>query len=129
MMCPPLPHSPAAKNVVDYLMFRYRSLERPQPYLYYGALVLLVIVLPWARRYRMIVWTAGAIMLYHALISAVINNVQPRYVVVTNPFRAVLLATLAVIAARIGLLALDWLLIRRRKRETDLPAETAARPS
>ena len=37
------------------------------------------------------------VLLYHALISAVIDNVQPRYVLVVNPFRAILLALLALI--------------------------------
>lgn len=112
-LCPPLSGSAAVKEVVDYLTFRYRSLGRPQPYLYYGALIGLIHLLPWARRFRLPLYAAGGILLYHALISAVINNVQPRYVMVVNPFRAILLTLLAVIVIRLGLLLLDGLFARR----------------
>ncbi len=108
--CPPLPASPAAKSVVDYLMFRYRSLGRPQPYLYYGGLILLVLLLPWTRRYRLVLWSAGGILLYHALVSAVIGNVQPRYVLVTNPLRAILLSLLAVILFQLVGLVLNYII-------------------
>jgi hypothetical protein len=104
--------------VVDYLMFRYRSLGRPQPYLYYGGLILLVLFLPWARRYRLVLWSAGGILLYHTLISAVIDNVQPRYVLVINPFRAILLALLALILLQLGVLLVDWVTTRRKKTAT-----------
>jgi hypothetical protein len=111
-LCPPLSGSSMAKDVVDYLMFRYRSLGRPQPYLYYGLLTLLVFVPRWARRYWVVLLTAGALLLYHALISAVINNVQPRYVMVTNPFRAILLTLLVFLIFRIVIWGVDWLLSR-----------------
>lgn len=109
ILCPPLPDLPAVREVVDFVNFRYRSLGRPNPMLWYGALLVLALVIPWARRRYLTLVLAGSTYLFnHALISAVIHNVQPRYVVVTNPFRAMLLLTLVFIIA--GLL---WQMAKR----------------
>jgi hypothetical protein len=102
VMCPSLPHVPLAKDVVDSIAFRYRSLGRPRPFLWYGALLLLAVVLPWARRLLPVILTAGAIILNHAVIAGIISNVQPRYVVVVNPLRAVLLGFLFYIAVQLA---------------------------
>lgn len=110
-MCPALPDSPVLRQVVDAIAFRYRSLGRPQPHLWYGALAVLVLVVPWVRRrYLSVTLTAGVILLNHALISAVIANVQPRYVVVVNPMRVLLLSLLVYIVLKMSLYVLDALL-------------------
>lgn len=113
-MCPPLPHSPPLRSLVDFVAFRYRSLGRPQPHLWYGALILLVLILPWARRYWPLLFSLGAVLLNHALISALLSNIQPRYVVVTNPMRAVLLCLLFFLVITLAVRLLDWLLTGRR---------------
>ena len=101
-LCPPWPDSPTVRRVVDTLSFRYRSLGRPNPMLWYGALWLLVLIVPWMRRRYLMLVLAGSVFLFnHALISAVIDNVQPRYVMVTNPFRALLLLTLLYLLLRL----------------------------
>ena len=120
-LCPPLPHVPQFRSAVDFLSWRYRSLGRPQPYLWYGALVALVLLLPWARRYAVPVAASGVVLLYHALISAVIANVQPRYVVVVNPMRAILLCTLIYLVLRLAGYAVDWALSRRRVSRVAFP--------
>lgn len=106
-LCPPLPDSAGVRQVVEYLTFRYRSLGRPNPMLWYGALFALTLIVPWVRRRYLTLVLAGSVYLFnHALISAVIDNVQPRYVVVTNPFRAILLVTLVYLV--VGLLYQAW---------------------
>jgi hypothetical protein len=107
-LCPPLPHSPELRQAVDYVAFRYRSLGRPQPHLWYGALIILTFALPWARRFWPVLLAFGSVLLNHALISALISNIQPRYVVVTNPMRAVLLCLLFYLIIRLGLQVVDW---------------------
>ncbi len=103
-MCPSLPNVPALRSGVDYVAFRYRSLARPEHQLlfWYGGVFLLAVVMPSARRYLPLLLTMAMLLLYHALISAVSLNVQPRYVVVTNPFRAVLLTAMVVLLVRAG---------------------------
>jgi hypothetical protein len=123
-MCPPLPNSPLARKIVDYLAFRYRSLGRPQPFLWYGTLFILAFAVPRARRYLTVVLAAGVFLLNHALISAVLSNIQPRYIVVTNPFRVVLLGLLLSIVCGVAVYLLDWLLARR----TPVPAPSQAVP-
>jgi len=113
-MCPPLPHSPQLQSIVDFVSYRYRSLGRPNPHLWYGALFLLVLVVPWARRYFIPLLVTGVVLLNHALPSALISNIQPRYVVVTNPMRAILLCMLIFIVVKLVIYTLDWLLTRRR---------------
>ncbi len=96
-LCPPWPDSPALRQVVDSLSFRYRSLGRPTPLPWYAAVVLLALIVPWIRRrYLTLVLAASVYLFNHALISAVIDNVQPRYVMVTNPYRATAAAGAAV---------------------------------
>jgi len=114
VMCPPLPHVSILRDITDSLAFRYRSLGRPQPFLWYGALLILSVALPWARAYLPIVFTAGAIVLNHALISGIIGNVQPRYVVVINPLRAVLLGFLFYIMIRL----VAWIVDKVREHRT-----------
>ena len=112
-LCPPLPDSELVRNAVNYLAFRYRSLGRPAPMLWYGTLLLLAVVIPWARRqYLTLVLAAGVFLFNHALISAALGNVQARYVVVTNPFRAILLLVLLFIGVRLIARACTRLWIR-----------------
>jgi hypothetical protein len=109
LLCPPLPDSETLRDIVDSLAFRYRSLGRPNPMLWYGTLFLLVSIIPWARKqYLDLVLTASVFLFNHAFISAIIDNVQPRYVVVTNPFRSILLLVLVFIGVRILFMILTW---------------------
>ncbi len=118
VLCPPLPDSPAAREVVDFLTFRYRSLGRPQPMLWYGALIVLALVVPAVRRkYLTLVLVGSAFLFNHALASALIDNVQPRYVVVTNPFRALLLVTLVYVLVWLALRAAAWVVGQRSRAE------------
>ncbi len=118
-MCPPLPHWPPARQIVDYVSLRYRSLGRPQPLLWYGAVLVLALVLPWARRYLPLVLTIGALLVYHALVSAVLINVQPRYVVITNPLRITLLVMLLYFVGTSGLYLVDRLLTGQRDKRPE----------
>ncbi len=47
--------------------------------------------MPRARRFLPLMITMVMLIFYHALISAVSLNVQPRYALVINPFRAVMI--------------------------------------
>lgn len=110
-MCPPWPDNDSVSRAVDQLATRYRSLSRPHPYLWYGAIGLAVLLIPWARHHYLLpVLLAGAILANHAAISAVVLNVQPRYIAVTNPYKGFLLLALVYI---IGLLLVriadEWL--------------------
>ena len=113
-MCPPWPSNDTVKTAVDQLALRYKSLARPHPYIWYGALGLLVLLIPWARRlYLFPVLMAGAILANHAAISAVVLNVQPRYIAVTNPYKGFLLLMLVYIIGMFILrLADGWLASR-----------------
>jgi hypothetical protein len=114
-LCPAPEHSESLKNMVDDLSFRYRSLGRPQPFIWYGLLFVLVVAIPWARRYWMLVAALSTVLFNHALASALIFNVQPRYVAIINPMRAILLSTLLYIIMKLGILVLDRLIMSWRK--------------
>lgn len=119
-MCPPLPDNDWVRRVVDYVALRYRSLSRPHPYLWYGTLGLLVLVIPSARRLLIPVLLAGAILANHAAISAMVLNVQPRYIAVVNPYKGFLLLTLFYILGRLLVGIVDqWLAQRTRARTLD----------
>jgi hypothetical protein len=94
---PPWQSSATARRWVDALASRYRSLGRPSPLLWYGGLLMLTLALPFARRYLTLVLAGLAILLNHAVLSSVVLSVEPRYVVVTNPVRIILLSVLAAI--------------------------------
>ena len=96
-MCPPSRTIPEIQELAWYISFRYRSISRPNPYLWYGLLLLLVFAVPRLRKLRYPIFMAGGLLAYHALISAVVLNVQPRYVVVTNPFKIILIVALIVL--------------------------------
>jgi hypothetical protein len=114
LFCPPSPHVASIQAFVDAVALRYRSLGRPHPLIWYGALILLVAFIPWARRRMWLpLLAAGAILVNHAAISALLINVQPRYVVVTNPFRAVLLLLLVYVVAGVIIRVVDEWLLRR----------------
>lgn len=116
VLCPPLPDSPAAREVVDFMTFRYRSLGRPNPMLWYGGLIVLTLAIPAVRRkYLTLVLMGSAFLFNHALASAMIDNVQPRYVVVTNPFRALLLVTLIYIVLNLLWRIVERVWVRRSK--------------
>ncbi|MBI5958405.1 MAG: hypothetical protein HY866_06720 [Chloroflexi bacterium] len=113
-MCPPFPDSWTVRRVVDWVSLHYRSLSRPHPYLWYGELGLLVLIIPWARRRLLIpVMLAGAIVANHAAASAVVLNVQPRYIVVVNPYKGFLLLAVFFIVGWIVLGIIDRWLARR----------------
>jgi hypothetical protein len=113
-LCPPWPESPAMRQIVDTFNFRYRTLGRPQPMLWYGSLWLLGLFVPWIRRrYLPLILTGSVYLFNHALISAVIDNVQPRYTVVTNPFRALLLLSLLYLI--LGLIVQGIARVRRQE--------------
>ncbi len=100
-MCPPGWDFPEVRSITNFISERYRSLSRPRPLLWNGALLALILLLPWARRYWLPVLLAGGIWAYHAAISAAVQNVQPRYIVVTNPLRAVLVVMLVFLVMNI----------------------------
>jgi hypothetical protein len=114
-MCPPWPSNDRVKSAVDWVALHYRSLSRPHPYLWYGELGVLVLLIPWARRlYLLPVLLAGGILANHAAISAVVLNVQPRYIAVTNPYKGFLLLVLVYIIGMLILRVADgWLASRR----------------
>lgn len=116
-MCPPLPESWTVRRAVDRLAIRYRSLSRPSPYLWYGALGLAVLAIPWARRRLLIpVLLAGAILANHAAASAIVLNVQPRYIAVTNPYKGFLFLALPALVGWIAVRIVDGWLARRGSR-------------
>jgi hypothetical protein len=93
-LCPPTYTHPTIRTLVDRVAQRYRSLSRPNPYLWYILLIMAVLGIRWARRLWLPVFLAGGLLAYHAAISAAVYNIQARYVVVTNPFKGILVITL-----------------------------------
>ncbi len=120
-MCPPLPDVDSLRPFVNTMMERYRSLGRPAPYLWYGALLAIPIVFPWARRYLSIVLAGVIILLNHAVITAMVYTVHPRYVVVINPIRALLLSLLVHLVCLAGVKFVGFL--RRGENTARLDAE------
>jgi len=112
-MCPPWPDHDGVREIVDYAAMRYRSLSRPRPYLWYAALAVAVLAIPWARRYLIPVLLAGAILANHAAASALVLNVQPRYIAVANPYKGVLLLVLVYVVGRTAARVIDAWLARR----------------
>ena len=122
-MCPPWPESTAARQITDFLGSRYRSLSRPQPYVWNAILFIFIIAVPWARRYGYPFLLAGAIWVYHAAVSAAVANVQPRYIVVTNPMKAVLVVLMIFLLGQLLLRLLDAALLSRRQPELQVNGE------
>jgi hypothetical protein len=113
-MCPPWPDHDGVREIVDRMALRYRSLSRPRPYLWYAALAAAVLAVPWARRRLLIpVLLAGAVLANHAAASAIMLNVQPRYMAVVNPYKGVLLLALLYIIGRTAARVIDAWLVRR----------------
>jgi hypothetical protein len=110
--CPPWPDNATVRRAVDWIALHYRSLSRPHPYVWYAELGLVVLLIPWARRYLFPVLIAGAILGNHAAASALVLNVQPRYVAVVNAFKGFLLLTLLFIIGLFLLRVVDALLAR-----------------
>ncbi len=77
-----------------------------------------VLLVPWARRALPLVLIAGAVVANHAAASAVVLNVQPRYIAVVNPYKGVLLLALAWVLGLLALRLLDEWLARRAVRDT-----------
>lgn len=120
-MCPPWPDDDTVSRVVDQVALHYRSVARPHPYQWYGALGLTVLAIPWARRRWLFpVLLAGAILANHAAISAVVLNVQPRYIAVTNPYKGFLLLALLYILGLLTLRLVDEWLARRNRTGRDV---------
>jgi hypothetical protein len=102
-MCPPAQSNLTIRQIVDWIAFRYRSISRPNPYLWVAVLTILILILPRVRPLWLPLLAAAGLLSYHAAISAVILNVQERYVIVTNPFKTILvLATIVVTIYAIG---------------------------
>lgn len=118
-LCPPWWTNLKIRYIVEYIATRYASLSRPQPIIWHGFMLVLVVLIPWARKLWYPVFLAGGIWLYHAAISAAVLNVQPRYVVVTNPFKAVLISVLFYIILKIVLRMLDYFVSRKSSRITE----------
>lgn len=113
-MCPPTLQIALAHTITDTLAERYRSLSRPRPLLWYGGLLVLIFVMGSVRSLWYPTFVAGSIVVYHAAVSAAIFNVQPRYVVVTNPFRAYLVVATLYILLKLILMIIDRLVSRRQ---------------
>jgi hypothetical protein len=113
-LCPPLPENTQARSLVDSIGFRYRSLSRPQPLLWYSLLALGILLFPFARRLWPAALSAFLILSAHAALSAVVYNVQPRYTMVTNPFKAILLVLLVYIVGRALAQLIDRWMARRQ---------------
>jgi len=111
--CPPWPDNATVRRAVDWIAMHYRSLSRPHPYVWYAELGLVVLLIPWARRFLFPVLIAGAILANHAAISAMVLNVQPRYVAVVNAYKGFLVLTLLFIVGLFLLRVADALLARR----------------
>jgi hypothetical protein len=122
-LCPPWSDNATVRRAVSWIALHYRSLSRPHPYVWYAELGLIVLVIPWARRYLFPVLIAGAILANHAAISAMVLNVQPRYVVVVNAFKAFLLLTLLFVVGLFLLRVVDALLARRAPSPSGQPPE------
>jgi len=118
-MCPPWPDNAQVREVVDRVAVRYRSISRPRPYLWYGAIGLLTLAIPWARRYLFPVLLAGAILANHAAISAMVLNVQPRYIAVTNPYKGFLVLALLFVVGTIAVRVIDEILARNNPPTDD----------
>lgn len=99
-MCPPSNTIPEIRDLAWYISLRYRSISRPNPYLWYGLLLALICIVPWMRKLWYPMMMAGGLLFYHAVVSAVAINVQPRYVMVTNPFKIILVVSLIVLAVQ-----------------------------
>lgn len=108
-ICPPrVAYNAAYRDALTPLMIRYRSLGRPNPEIWYAAVLLLALLIPFARkRYLPVVLLFGAVLVNHALASAVMVDVRARFVMVVNPIRAGLLVTLIVIIGYLIIRAVD----------------------
>jgi hypothetical protein len=124
--CPPWPDSATVRRAVDWVAMHYRSLSRPHPYVWYAELGLVVLLIPWARRYLFPVLIAGAILANHAAASAVVLNVQPRYTAVVNAYKGFLILTLLFAVGLFLLRVADALLARRAP---SLQGQTLENPS
>lgn len=102
-LCPPNSSNLTVRQFVDWVAFRYRSISRPRPYLWAAVLAILVLIFPRIRHLCLPLFVAAGLLSYHAAISAIILNIQERYVVVTNPFKTILvLSTIAAIIYAMG---------------------------
>ena len=119
-MCPPTYTNQTIRTLVDMVATRYRSLSRPNPYLWYGLLVLAVLGIRWARHLWLPVFLAGGLLAYHAAISAAVYNVQPRYTVITNPFKGILAVTLIFLGGYLLLKLVDSLLVKMLSANSEL---------
>lgn len=105
-MCPPPAESIEARAWVDALAWRYRSFARPRPWLWYGLLAFMIIM--WNRQYWYLGLSALLLAGYHAGISAALYNIQPRYAVIINPYRTILVGLLIYLILR-QIVLLFWL--------------------
>ncbi|MGJ3237552.1 MAG: hypothetical protein ACFE0Q_02500 [Anaerolineae bacterium] len=114
-MCPPLSENETVREIVDWIAFRYRSIARPQPWLWMIALVFFMISLPFARKFWAFALLAMMLNVYHATISAALYNIQPRYAAVTNVFRVVIIMTTLYILMQFFLHIFDYWQSRRER--------------
>lgn len=120
-ICPPSPESLFLRSIVDGISgIQNWLIEQSTPLASYPLLALLVIFVGWVRREFLIpVSILGITLLNHAVISAIVFNVQPRYVAVVNSMRFALLIILAYILLKFVIYALDWYLTRQQIDNTD----------
>ncbi len=116
-MCPTWFESDIARQITDYLALRYRSLSRPNPYRWNILLFAVIVLIPWMRRYWYPYLLALSLWLYHASISAVVLNVQPRYIAVTNPMKAVIITLMLFFIMQLAIRVVDALIWTRKKQE------------
>lgn len=119
LMCPPTPTNDSLQRIFDWIAIRYHRIAPNYPITVYGMLLLAVTLIPWLRRYWIPTVTAFGIVTYHGLISAVLSNVQSRYVVIMNPFRAVLLAVMFFLAVYFVINLVDKIMVYRDTQRSD----------
>lgn len=93
-MCPAAFENDTARLITDFIATHYRWLSPQNPYLVHAILIALIVTFVWARKYWYVYSLATGVWLYHALISTIFLNIQPRYVVVTNTMRAFIIGLL-----------------------------------
>ena len=76
-----------------------------------------MVVVPWARRYLFPVLLAGAILANHAAISAVVLNVQPRYIAVVNSYKGFLVVVLLFFVGVFVIRLFDEFLAQRASKD------------
>lgn len=115
--CPPTVNSVPLRDLVDELMSRNRVFGRPNPYLWYGGVLLLSLMIPFARRFLPVVLVMGVTLAMLAISPAMLSvHVNPRYVIPVNSLRIVLLSILVFILIKLAVYLMDALVKRTQRR-------------